>query len=219
MWFALIPLLSACVTTVRPPPVSANARPVFLLVSGNHANLVLTAQDGQLVRYSYGEWEWYAEDNTGLWRGIAALFWPTRATLGRRELSGAPADENVRRQIPWVIDAFHRIEVPGESVDTLKSELDGLFVAARPTLKYRADYDLELVTHPQPYSLFNHSNSMVAQWLRELGCEVRGAHLLTRWKVLAPADKELRAPGSVSSAERSRDLVAHAALAGPHFHK
>lgn len=201
--FLLVPLLGACVTTVHPPTAPDQARPVFLLVSGNHANLVLTANNGQLFRYSYGEWEWYVEDNTGVWRGIAALFWPTRAALGRRELQGPPIEDNIRRQMPWIIDRFYRIEASGKSIDALRSELDAIFLSARPTLKYRRDYDLELVTHPRPYSLLNHSNSMIAIWLRKLGCEVRGGtFLLTRWRVAMPESKS--SSGDVSSKDLSR---------------
>lgn len=184
--FALVLFLAACVTTIRAPARPPDARPVFVLVLGNHANLVLTTRDGRPIRYAYGDWRWYALANTTPWTGLAALAWPTPAALGRRELAGPAAEANLRRQIPLAIDALYRLELPGNAVDLLQAQLDELFASAREQPIYRRDYDLQMVPHPAPYTAFNNSNRVVARWLRELGCDVRGGHLLTRWRIVSP---------------------------------
>ncbi len=176
--------LSACVTSVRPPAAPDDPRPVFLLVLGYHSNLVLTTGGGKLVRYGYGDWQYYAAGNTGLWRGMAALLWPTPAALGRRELQGPATEDNVRRQVPLIIYELYGFDVSGDAVDALRAELDAIFVRKRERLRYRAELDLWFVPHPVPYTAHHNSNRVVVDWLRKLGCETQGGHLVTRWRVM-----------------------------------
>jgi hypothetical protein len=178
--------LGACVTTVQPPTAPAQPRAVYLLVHGDHASLVLTRHDARLVRYAYGDWAWYAENRTSPWRGAAALFWPTRATLGRRELAGQATGDNLIAYIREGVDELYRLEVSASAVDALHAELEALFEARRDTLLYNPDFDLEFVTHPQDYTLFHNSNRVVAEWLTRLGCAVDGGHALTEWRVRSP---------------------------------
>jgi hypothetical protein len=180
--------LSACVTTVRPPAdPGGDPRMVFVLVLGNHSNLVVSTRDDRLIRYAYGDWRWYAEGHATAWNGIAALAWPTPAALGRRELAGPLDEENLRRQIPLAIDALYRLEVSGHDADALRARLDAISLMGKDNMIYRADYDLQMVPHPKAYTALHNSNRVVAEWLRELGCDVRGGYLLTRWRVTLPA--------------------------------
>lgn len=176
--------LGACITTVRPPEAPAAARTIYLLVHGDHATLVLTRADARLVRYAYGDWAWYAENRTTPWRGAAALFWPTRAAFGRRELPGPARGDNLIAHIREGIDQLYRIEVAAGAVDALHAELEALFEARRDTLLYNPDFDLEFVTHPQEYTMFHNSNRVVAGWLVRLGCAVEGGHALTEWRIV-----------------------------------
>jgi len=176
--------LGACVTTVRPPAAPAQPRTVYLLVHGDHASLVLTRQDARLVRYAYGDWAWYAENRTTPWRGAAALFWPTRAALGRRELPGPATGDNLVAHIREGIDELYRLEVSAGAVDALHAELEALFLSRRDTLHYNPDFDLEFVTHPDDYTMHHNSNRVVAGWLARLGCAIDGGYALTEWRIV-----------------------------------
>lgn len=176
-------LLGGCAATISVPPAPAEPRPVYVVDHGRHSSLVLVRGDHSLVRYAYGEWRWYAKQDTGFWRAFPTLFARTTAALGRRELAGPPTEENIRRRIPVVIDAIYAL--PGEParVDALSADLDALFEARRDTLHYNAVYDLEFVVHPEPYTLGHNSNHVVAGWLRQLAIEVRGSPMMGTWRL------------------------------------
>ena len=41
-----------------------------------------------MIRYSCGDWDWYALRQTGLLERSAAILWPSQAALGRKQLPG-----------------------------------------------------------------------------------------------------------------------------------
>jgi hypothetical protein len=180
-------LLAGCSTTVIPPPEPAKPAPVFILDHGRHTSLVLSTPEGTMVRYAYGDWRYYAERETGIARAIIALFWPTRGALGHGELEGPPTADQVRSEVPLVIENLHRIEVDRERIERLRRRLDAIFAAAEREL-YSPDTFLLFVEHPKAYTLRNNSNRAIAEWLEELGCEVRGPRLLASWRIGGPRE-------------------------------
>lgn len=183
-----VALLSACAgTVVVPDPGEVEApRPVFLLDHGRHTSLVLTRADESMIRYLYGDWRWYALQDTGLCRAFPTLFAETQATLGRRELRGPPEESSIRRQVPVTIRRVHEMPAPADRIDSLAFRLDKRFRAAIETLHYNADYDLEFVHDPKPYTLGDNSNHVVANWLRQLDFEVTGNPIFGCWRLTTP---------------------------------
>ena len=175
-------LLAGCTTTVIPPAEPVEPAPVFILDHGRHTSLVLSTPEGDMVRYAYGDWRYYAERETGFARAVIALFWPTRGALGHKELEGPPTAEQVRREVPLVIENLYRIEVGREEIEQLRRRLDAIFEAAERE-HHSPDTFLLFVEHPKAYTLRNNSNRVIAEWLEELGCEVRGLRLLANWRV------------------------------------
>ena len=90
--------LSGCGATVYPPPGVAAPSQVGVLDHGQHSSLILQIPDG-MVRYSYGDWKWYAFRQTGPTEGTSALFWPSQAALGRKELPGPFSPAAVAREV------------------------------------------------------------------------------------------------------------------------
>jgi len=188
VWLGLGPplfVLSGCATTIVPPAGVLHPQPVFVLDHGRHTSLVLPHPDG-LVRYAYGDWRWYAREDTGIFHGMAALLWPTQGTLGRRVLPGPATEEGVRRSVGVVVEHLYMIPVEATRAAALREELEGLFLAQRATRTYSAASDLEFVHHPDGYSAFNNSNHMLADWLEALGCDVHGSAMFARWQLAAP---------------------------------
>jgi len=178
---------TSCRTTIVPPPAPAHPVVVHLLDHGRHASLVLPAADGSLVRYSYGDWRFYALAEDTLGNGAAALLWPTRACFGRREIGPLSPHGDLQQQLEWRsgvgIEAAYAIVVDRCAAAALQQELDDLFESQRDRLHWQPAYNLEFVPHPRSYHLFHNSNSMAAAWLRQLGCEVRGGAILSVWRV------------------------------------
>mgnify|MGYP006987897890 FL=1 len=177
--------LAGCGGTVMHPDLeTANGvRPVFLLEHGRHSSLVLTRTDGSMVRYVYGDWRWYAEGETGIRRAVPTLFAATGSALGRQALAAPARETSIRRQVPMAIRNIHRLPAPAERIDGLDHRLQRDFERLQGQSHYNAAYDLEFVPGQRPYTLFANSNHVVADWLRELGIEVRGNPVFGSWQV------------------------------------
>lgn len=185
--FAAVAATSACTTRLTPPPEPAVPVPVFLLDHGRHASLVLPGAGGGTVRYSYGDWRYYARGITGLRSGAAAVLWPTAAGLGRRELEAAPMELDIRLALRVGVDTVLAFRVEEGRVAALRARLDSLHAAGRERAQlYNATYDLEFAHHPRRYWLGHNSNQVVAAWLRELGVGTRGPAILSDWRVEPP---------------------------------
>ncbi|MGH7544882.1 MAG: hypothetical protein ACREKI_01715 [Gemmatimonadota bacterium] len=181
----LLVATTACTAVIEPPAAPAEPQSVFVLDHGRHSSLVLPGDGGGLVRYSYGDWDWYALEKTGLFRGSSAVLWPTRAGFGRRELAGTATASSVRVAVRVGVEHLYEVVVDAREAAALRRRLDALFHAADSTLVYNEAYDLEFVHHPEKYWAFRNSNQMVARWLERLGCRVRGPALFSRWRVEA----------------------------------
>ncbi len=176
--------LQGCATVVVPPDAKTDGVRAFLLDHGRHTSLVLPTASGHIVRYSYGDWDYYALAETGPYRGSSALFWPTQGALGRRELAGPPAANAVRQQVKVPIVHLYSLIVKRGDVEALRRRLDGIFNSNIDTALYNPLYDLYFVHDPQPYNITHDSNREVANWLTQLGCQVRGGPaLLSNWKI------------------------------------
>lgn len=174
----------SCTTTIRPPAVTADPATVYLLQHGRSSSLVLTTGDGDASRWAYGDWRFYALGRKAPADALAAILWPTTAALGRQLIESAP-DEPAKllARMGIGIDGMLPIIVEREAVTRLAARLEGLFQLNLDTLIFNPGPQLEFVHHPQRYTLVNSSNRKVAEWLRELGCELSGISLLSRWEV------------------------------------
>lgn len=188
-WLAvLLPWLGGCGPTQVVAPASLEQpAEVFVLDHGRHTSLVVSTPEGAMVRYAYGDWRYYAERLTGPGHGLAALLWSTPGALGRRHLPGPPTPFEVRLQVPLVIVELYRIRVERPRVEALRARLDAIFDAAEVQLDV-PEVLLIFAPHPRDYNLVHNSNRAIADWLEELGCEVRGRAILAHWRFEPPAD-------------------------------
>ena len=176
-------IAASCSTTVVPPRSPIEPVTAFLLDHGDTPSLVLPKPDGNMTRYVYGDWNWYALRNTGLRDGLQALFWSPQATLGRRDLMGPAIADVVRQRIrSHAVEEVHPLTLSRADVERLRSRLDEEHRVGAQRAIVEA-LDLQFVPHPRRYSYFHNSNHMVASWLRELGCEIHGLTLHSRWRV------------------------------------
>lgn len=175
--------VSGCTATVFPPQQVADPVQVGVLDHGNHTSLIVQIPEGGMRRYSYGDWTWYALGQTGPAEGSAALFWPTQAGLGRRELPGPFSPPAVAREVRVPIEQALYLTVDARDVRGLVDRLDRIYDQNRAKRVDNAAYDLVFVPHPKPYWMFHNSNQVVAGWLEELRCRVEGPALFARWRL------------------------------------
>ncbi len=142
----------------------------------------MPGSDGGVVRYTYGEWDWYAREEQGAWRGMVAMLWPTRGALGRQEypVDAPPLPPQVT---PEGREQVYQLSAESEQVAALRERLDRRFEAGRDGLIYAERYDLDFVPDPQDYWMMHQSNLVTADWLRQLDITVSGSPWLSRWSV------------------------------------
>jgi len=173
----------ACAATIVPPPSPRDPVPVFVLPIAWTSSLVVPADDGRLVRVVYGDWRYYALAEDTVLNGLRALLSPTQGALGRAVLPGPADADHVGRLVQH--DAVHEVRVEREAAARLVRELNAAYEQQRETEVENAPYGMFFVQQDPDYTYFYNSNHAIADWLRRLGCEVRGPTFGSRWRVAA----------------------------------
>jgi hypothetical protein len=171
-------------TYLIPVEKPVDARNIFLIDHGTHSSLALETATGALVRYAYGDKRYYANRDTSLASGAAALLIPTPATMGRAELTGPANIENLQRQLVVGVEKIYPLQVDAAKVDSLIEKLDKLHSEGRSDHIVVETYGLVFAPHPADYHWANNSSTVIAKWLEELGVEVFGWRLTATWRLL-----------------------------------
>jgi hypothetical protein len=138
---------------------------------------------GGMRRYSYGDWEWYALLQTGAVEGTSALFWPSKAALGRKDLPGPFSPAAVAREVRVPIEHALFLTVDEHAARGLTGRLDRIYDTNFAERIDNEAYDLVFVPYPEPYWIFHNSNQVVAGWLEQLQCRVQGPGLFAVWRL------------------------------------
>ena len=156
---------------------------MLLIDYGRTPGLVLPSGDGGYDRWVYGDWNYYALGNTGLHRGLMALFLPTQGALGREQYGPEVTLDEVAARIHRDSQHLYTFQVAQVDATKLQQRLESSFTAAIDTRTRRPGTRLDFVHYPDTYSYFNNSNHVTARWLRELGCRTRGLSFSSRWEI------------------------------------
>jgi hypothetical protein len=171
---------TSCVSVVTPPKDPSDPVTVRLLSSGRHAGLLLPCPDGRVVEYGYGHWDWYALLKNRWWHAPGTILWPGQGTLGRRYLDAddlGPSGEN------HGLGQLSSLAVSKERTDRLLAKLDSEF-AAGGTPRHNELDDMAFVKHPDPFWFPHTCHDQVAEWLRDLGCDVSPAPIRKGLRVI-----------------------------------
>lgn len=200
----IMPLwLAACATTVFPPQPVADPAQIGILDHGWTASLIMEIPDRGMLRYAYGDWNWYALGQTGPAEASSAMLWPSEAALGRMELPGPFSPTAVSREVRVSIEQALYLIVDARDVRRLVDRLDRIFDENRARSVYNEAPHLVFVPHPEPYSMFHNSNHMVAAWLEQLGCRLDGITLFSNWKLGTERSTNAATEGSASIVDRA----------------
>lgn len=178
---ALLVTFGARSWTVVPPPPPQVPSTAFVSDYGIHSRLALQIDEHLMVEYTYGEWDYYARRDRTVWRGFMAMAFPTEGTLGRRFLPFT--DERSEFEALSGADRSARIEVDFLQAQDLLKALDDRYSDRIDTEMELPRTDLSFVRDDLSYSLFRNSNHQTAEWLRRLGCEIRGSPLLSNFRI------------------------------------
>lgn len=160
------------------PPVSPED-PVKVWVLGSpvtplfyHNSLILPDDSGQWWEYSFGDREVFA-NNQGRFINLAqAVLYPTPAVLGRQTFN---AEQWQRRQQRNAERGQQlTIEVERTRVQALLEQLNQRHKSADAPPQYNRYVDLYFVPDTESYTGWNTCNHLVARWLRQLDCQIRG---------------------------------------------
>lgn len=183
MLVVLVLSFSGCATTIVPARSVEAPVSVFVLDHGYSASLVLPAEY-DTVRYAYGDMTYYGRGGRGVSQAMSALFWPTQAALGRKQLSAEPRAAELRRQVGVRIEAMHEVVVARACARALARRLNARFQAKADQMVVNPSAGLRFVPMEPDYHLLHNSNHAVAHWLEEMGAEVRGQPIGSRWRVV-----------------------------------
>lgn len=165
--------VAGCQQRIVPPPSVSDPVGVFVIDYGRHASLALPAgedEDG-LVEWSWGDWNWFARERTGVLTGLQALFASPQSTLSRREV--APAEHAGELAARVGAEEVLALDVERARARALLAELEARW---RQQLGQAVRHPSGRVFVPEEsrYGLFNNSVHEVARWLEALGAEVSG---------------------------------------------
>lgn len=176
-----------CTNRVTPPADVADPATVFLVDYGRHAGLVLPRDDQEdHIEYAYGDWSFFAVRNTNFFNGIRVLLFPTQGALVRRAYTGDVTATGLHTYLQS--EAVFALEVERDRAAALADRLAARFNEKIETM-VRSDYHMHYAVHDDHrYTLLNNCNHMIARWLVDLDCDVRGPCMYSTWRIVQPGD-------------------------------
>jgi hypothetical protein len=184
------PPAGGCTQVIRPPQRPAHPAKVYVADYGLHSIIFLPvpsksgdyADDGAYVEYAFGDWSWMAMNHNGTLDALAAVFLSPRSALGRRAagIKGGQFEPDMKA-VPERMTGFY---AEAADVRRLSDALARRFAA---DLERKSVWNEEDQTtyaqDPEHYWLFHHCNHVTRRWLREVGCDVRGLLVTSRFKL------------------------------------
>lgn len=171
-------IFASCANNIRYKAAQDEA---YLIDYGYHSSLVIRDSQGSLWEFAYGDWQWFAQNNTNWWRLPKTLFWPTQATIGRKKYENNASFEQHLKRFKTQKYIF---EVDSQKSTKLIKSINESFIDAKPSdIFFQVHYNLEFLRLKQErYHAFHNCNHVISQWLEKLGLEVSGMRLFSRWQ-------------------------------------
>lgn len=179
----LLLLFAGCSAVITVPATVNEPRTVQLLEHGRHSSILLTSAEQTRLRYAFGDWAWYVDQQQGLASGTRALVRPSKAAFGRQLIGAAQPGEHLESAVGVGIGQAYLFQVEAAQVDALIKSLEQQFHSSSATPFYSAARNLAFVPDARPYTYHHNSNHQVADWLRALGLQVHGNPALGNWRV------------------------------------
>jgi len=168
-------------TVIIPPTEPVEPVTVYVVDYGFHSRLILPDRTGKLIKYAYGDWQYFALQNRDVLTTLKALLIPTQGTLNREKLSNL----NTLREIAEAQRRVNllEVEVAQEKMLKLREKLEDRFYQNIDSkITYNGDRS-QFVKDDQDYTMFYNSNHQVVKWLEAMECKVKGIIILPSFQV------------------------------------
>ena len=172
---------AGCATTVVPPRDVRNPVTVYVTDYGRHSSILMPIDETILIEYAFGDFDFFALEHWRWWDMMRVAIYSKRSTLGRRVVAMQPDAASLRDELGLV--NAQAIVVEQERVLALERKLDERFIARLDTQVFGPTTELWFVQDPRHYRVLKNCNAQTADWLRELGCEIRGSAFTSNFKV------------------------------------
>lgn len=180
----VLALWAAGCASVVPAARPQRPTPVYITDYGIHSSLLLPYGDGRYVEYCFGDWNYSANNRCWPNDAVVALFLSPNSAFGRRFVDAPPFGEQPKPKHP----SPSRVQViyaAQESVDHVLDTLEARWRADATHIVHNPDNDTDYVPDAEHYSLANNCNHLTARCLREMGCDIRGLVVLSKFQVAA----------------------------------
>ena len=179
---SLLVLLCGCSGTIIPPPAPVDPVTVAVTDYGRHSSLVLPDADGRgSVEYTFGDWDWFAAGHNGPTDAVQAMLWSKGSTLGRRHVDIPPESDELGDEL--LSDTVILLRVPRERAAALRDDLAARFELRANQSLYNQVMELHFIPDAEGYGLMHNCNHVTARWLRQMGCEIKGNPVTSKFKV------------------------------------
>lgn len=178
----IVLMAGGCGAAVYPQTNPVHPTAVYLADYGIHSSLLLPNGDGRFVEYAFGDWNFAALNHCWPQDALGALLISFQSTLGRRFITLAPAEDEPHPMHP----SPHRVQVFYASRDEVMRvvrEMDARYRLDTSVLMHNSDNDMDYVKDAEHYWVANNCNHLTARCLREMGCDVRGFVMLSKFSV------------------------------------
>lgn len=174
--------------TIRPPTSVADPVGIYVVDYGDTSRLWLPEDAGGYTEWGYGDWLWYAKDEKNLLYGLWTLAWPTAGTLGRHERATGPwgAGGVLLDDLVGYATHIHEIDAERPKVEALRTKLHERFESQRSTELFNERRQMSFVKDREKYWMWHQSTTVMAGWLRELGCKASGFSLRANYTLHDP---------------------------------
>ncbi len=177
-------LCAGCGATITPPSRVDDPVTVYVADYGRHSSIILPTGGPNLIEYTYGDWELYAQNKYKWYVGFTKLLLTEKAALGRRSIGDLENEKHLRLRV-WA-KRLIRIEVEKPKAAALLHDLERIYEDRIDTQIHNAPVDTYFVRHDSTYWLMNNCNQLTAQWLRQLGCQISGCTVISSFSVRPP---------------------------------
>lgn len=159
-------------TIIQTPADPSSPITVYVADYGFHSRLLLPNEDGKIVQYAYGDWQYFALKQQTPTTAFRALFVATPATLRKRVFENRMVMEASLQDRPKI--KLLKLEVATDKVVALRSQLEYRFQQQLETHIEDKTYQIKFVREDRDYTVFHNSNHELVAWLQELDCQVEG---------------------------------------------
>ncbi|MCK4871601.1 MAG: DUF2459 domain-containing protein [Phycisphaerales bacterium] len=163
---------------------------VYVADRGRHSSLLVpNGEESVLIEYAYGEWKWFALRQNQWYRVGEALLVPSQGTLGRKKHVIDPQTDAWAAVEEIGCKRLQEITVSSAAAAILLATLEARYKEQIETQWYQPAHDLDFVQDDAAYHLLHNCNHAVADWLRAMGCQVRGFTFIADF-IVRPTEQE-----------------------------